>query len=389
MTKAKENLEQRQRILAGAKRLVVKVGSRLLTGMADTPEQGRIQQLISEIANARGQGCEIVLVSSGAIAAGMMVTETEKRPGDLAQLQALAAIGQSRLMSLYESACQEHQFHCAQILLSWDDVKDRKRHLNVRNCIYALLSRGILPVINENDTVSVDEIRFGDNDRLAALVGTMIRAELTILLTTVDGLLEGHTPGGRGRAERDPPKRISVITKITPEIRAMAGGTDDKQFSVGGMSSKLEAAEMVMEAGDSLWIANGSDFGVLRRILAGEDVGSVFVPQSSQLSGAKRWLAFFADPAGDLEVDDGAAAALRTAGKSLLPSGIVGVKGNFEPGDTVRILDAGGQAVAVGISNYSAADLDRIKGLRTDRFLAILGTHEYDEAVHRNNLVLV
>ncbi len=381
MASPKQNHDRRRQAVEGSSRIVVKVGSRLLTDMADTPKQVRIEQLIRQLAAARNRGFEVVLVSSGAIAAGMMLTQAAKRPSHLPLLQGLAAIGQSRLMSLYETACQQHGFHCAQILLSWDDVKDRQRHLNVRNCINALLSNGHLPIINENDVVSVDEIRFGDNDRLAALVGTMIRADMTVLLTTMDGLY--------AREGGELTERISLVEGITPALRGMAAGTDGNPFSTGGMATKLDAAELVNEAGEWLWIADGSDFAVLDLILNAEDVGTLFVPPAGQLAGAKRWLAFFADPAGIVVIDKGAVQALRGRGRSLLASGIVAVEGDFGKGDTVRIQDEAGVPVAMGISNYTALELDRIKGQKSTRFKEILGECLYDEAVHRNNLVLV
>ncbi len=372
----------RRNVIKDTKRIVIKVGSRLLTGIAGTPKAVRIEELIREIATLRERGYEVILVSSGAIAAGMMLTERRIRPSDIAQLQALAAVGQSRLMSLYESACVTQGFHCAQILLSLDDVKFRRRHLNTRNCINALLSFGILPIINENDTVSVDEIRFGDNDRLAALVGTMIRADMTILLTTVNGL--------RNRDGNHLTDRIPLVTEIDDEVRALGGDTDDTHNSVGGMRSKLDAAEMVMAAGESLWIANGENFAVLHQILDGEDVGTLFVPSSPQLSGSKRFLAFFADPCGSITIDKGAVKALRNRGKSLLPSGIVKVEGVFDKGDTVQVVDESGHPVAIGSCNYTSVDLDRIKGLRSDAIREVLHEHDaYDEAIHRNNMSVI
>lgn len=370
----------RRQVVDQSKRIVIKVGSRLLTDEANGDMAGRIGKLVAEIAWLRSQQREIILVSSGAIAAGMVLTGEDKRPKDLPRLQALAAIGQSRLMSLYESACQEHGFHCAQILLSADDVQDRQRHLNVRNCLNSLLARGTLPIINENDAVCIDEIRFGDNDSLAALVAAMNWAELTVFLTTINGMRrrEGGKLG----------ERIGVITNLDREIRDMARDTDDKSMGTGGMKSKIQAAEIIMTAGESLWIANGLDFGVLREILAGNDVGTLFVPGSTRLTGAKRWLAFFTEPAGRIVVDTGAAAALRRRGKSLLPSGISEVEGEFRKGDSVVVSDPDGEDVAMGISNYTADELRRIKGEQSSRIRDLLGKHDYDEAIHRDNMVV-
>ena len=368
-------------VLAATRRIVFKVGSRLLTDMPDASEATRIEELVAALARVKERGYEVLLVSSGAIAAGMMLTETRTRPTDISQLQSLAALGQGRLMSLYERACQTHGFHCAQVLLSRDDVRDRHRHLNVRNCLHDLLSRGSLPVINENDVVSVDEICFGDNDCLAALVGAMMRAELTVMLTT--------TAGFRRREGEELGQRLALIRRLTPDLRRMAGESADATYSVGGMRSKLDAAEILLDAGESLWIADGHDFDIIDRLMNGADEGTLFLPATPQLSSSKRWLAFFAEPAGEVRVDAGAARTLRRQGSSLLPSGIIAVTGTFAVGDTVRIVDADGDAVAVGVTNYAASDLDRIQGKRSSQVAEIMGELVHEEVVHRDNLALV
>jgi glutamate 5-kinase len=296
-------------------------------------------------------------------------------------LQAHAAVGQSRLMYHYETACARHGFHCAQLLLTAADVQDRERHLNVTSCLDALLGKGVLPVINENDSVSVDEIRFGDNDILAALVATMVRADLTVFLTNVDGM---HDPNASGA-----PRRLSVVPRLSGAVCAMAGGTDGNPFSVGGMTSKLRAAELLMKAGENLWIADGHDFAVLDRVFAGDDVGTLFQGASAKMASHKRFLAFFSTPDGDVVADPGAVTAVTEKGRSLLPSGIVDVRGDFARGDTVRIVDLHGKEVARGVTNYGAADVARIRGARTDEVGRILGTQAcYEEVVHRNYLVL-
>ena len=333
-------LHLRQELMRDARRVVVKVGSQLLTNIPGTTKQERIRLLVAELALLREAGIEVILVTSGAIGAGMKLLGDQKRPTDLGSLQARAAIGQSRLMSLYEQACQEHGFHCGQMLLSADDVKDRKRHLNIRNCLSALLSEGVLPIINENDTVSVEEICFGDNDRLAALVGTMVRADLVVLLTTINGLRE-RTEAGLG-------KRLSVVQGLTEAIRRMAKGTDGNPFSVGGMRTKLDAADITCTSGEYMWIVDGADFSVLRKVMSGEDIGTLFVPVSARISGNKRFLLFFTDPVGRILVDTGAERALKTKGKSLLPSGITNVEGAFEKGDTVDIINPDGVVIGTG-----------------------------------------
>ncbi|OGV83677.1 MAG: glutamate 5-kinase [Lentisphaerae bacterium RIFOXYB12_FULL_65_16] len=372
---------ERARILKNCRRIVIKVGTQLLTGLGAVSEADRIDKLVGALTRVRGRELDVILVSSGAIGAGMAVLGTSRRPTSLPLLQAHAAVGQSRLMYHYETACANHGFHCAQLLLTAADVQHRERHLNVTSCLDALLCKGVLPVINENDSVSVDEIRFGDNDILAALVATMAHADLTVILTKVDGM---HERGGSNTG-----RRLSVIPKLTDAVRGMAGGTDGNPLSVGGMTSKLRAAELLMKAGENLWIADGRDFGVLDRILAGEDIGTLFLAASSKMASHKRFLAFFSGPAGELVVDPGAATAVAEKGRSLLPSGIVEVRGSFERGDTVRILDLRGVEIAKGVTNYGAVDATRIRGAKSHDVGRILGTAAcYEEVVHRNYLVL-
>ena len=374
---------QRAAALSGATRIVIKVGTRLLTDVAGYSKAEWAEQLVAAIAALRGRGFDVMLVSSGAIGAGMSVLGTASRPTSTAQLQAHAAVGQSRLMYLYETASARFGFHCAQLLLTASDVQDRKRHLNVTSCLRALLARGVLPIINENDSVSVEEIRFGDNDILAALVATMLRADLTILLTTVDGL---HTY----YAEAEQGERISVVSALSERVYALARGTDGNPFSVGGMVTKLRAAELVTKAGENLWIADGSDFSILERVFEGEDVGTLFPAGSDiRMRSRKRFLAFFAEPVADLVVDRGAERALAEHGRSLLPSGVKEVRGEFERGDTVRVLSLDGVEVARGISSYASRDTSRIKGRNSAEIPGILGYDACDpEIVHRDHLVL-
>jgi glutamate 5-kinase len=370
--------------LKGVRRVVVKVGTRLLTDVDGVSAAERIDQLVEAIAGLRQRGWEVLLVSSGAIGAGMTVMGTAKRPRSVPELQAHAAIGQCRLMYHYETACVARGFHCAQLLLSADDVQNRERHLNVTSCLDTLLARKVLPVINENDSVSVAEIRVGDNDTLAAMVAAMMRADLTVLLTTINGMRLRTEAGALGG-------RISTVNAITDELRAMAGGTDGNRFSVGGMATKLRAAEVVMRAGEALTIANGRDFGVLGKIASGEDVGTLFCgpAQRRRMSGHKRFLAFFSEPAGDLLVDRGAAEAVSRKGRSLLPGGIVGLSGTFGRGDTVRILNEDQEELGRGVSNYSHDEVARIRGLKSSEIRRILGQDAcFDEVVHRDYLVV-
>ncbi len=373
------NQQARQQVIAASKRIVIKVGSRLLNTTGHMPKKQRIASLIAQIAQIRERKYEVILVTSGAISTGMELTGMKSRPRQIAMLQAMASIGQSRLMSLYEQECQHHGFHCGQILLSYDDLHDRKKHLNFRNCLNALLTQRVLPVINENDTVSTDEISFGDNDKLAALVATMIHAQLTILLTSVEGLLELNDKEGR---------RVPLVRAITGEIRSLAQGPDGNPHSIGGMISKIDAAEICLAAGENLWIADGRDFAILEKILDAHDVGTLFMPSTARVPGAKRWLAFFSEPAGDITIDAGAVQALQKSGKSLLPSGIIAINGDFDQGDTINIIAASGAVIAMGITNYGAADIEKIKGQKSARIATILGRCDYDEVVHRDNMVI-
>jgi len=373
---------ERAALLKGVRRVVIKIGTRLLTARDGAGKGQRVEEIIARIAELRTRGLEIILVSSGAIGTGMSVLGTPRRPRSIPELQAHAAVGQCQLMYLYETACDRHGFHCAQLLLTAADVHDRERHLNVSNCLSELLASGVLPVINENDSVSVEEIKFGDNDTLAALVATMARADLTILLTTIDGMRE---PAATGFGAR-----LSVVTGVTPKLKAMAGGTDGNELSTGGMITKVRAAELVTRAGEPLWIADGRDFAILASILNGADVGTLFVPvKRARMSGSKRYLAFFSRPAGEVVVDAGAERALCEAGKSLLPSGIQAVRGTFRRGATVRVMGPGGNEIARGVTNYDAAEVERIMGRRSDEVASLIGGDAYQEVIHRDHLVLM
>jgi glutamate 5-kinase len=328
---------------------------------------------------------QVLLVSSGAVGLGLKTLGVERRPSRLAEVQALAAVGQSKLMALYDREAVKHGFHAAQLLLTAEDLTDRERHLNVSNCVNALWQQHLLPVVNENDSVSVAEILVGDNDTLAAMLAVMLRADLTVILTTVDGLHDRAADGSLGA-------RIPLVRGGIAGLKALAAGTDDKTFSIGGMVTKLRAAEIVTGAGEALWVADGRGTDPLLRIFNGEDLGTLFVPAAGhrhQMQARKRWLHFFTRPAGRLTVDDGAVAALRRKGRSLLPSGITGVAGGFGRGDTVEICDAAGTVVARGLSNYSAGEVDLIRGRKSGAIPSLLGHDGDDEVVHRDNLVLV
>ncbi|NOY75504.1 MAG: glutamate 5-kinase [Kiritimatiellaeota bacterium] len=370
-----DNLKLRKEFIGGARTIVVKVGTRLL------PDDESVSRIVAQLEPLVASGKRVMLVSSGAVGMGMRILSLKKRSAKLADIQALAALGQSRLMSIYERNCAERGFHAAQLLLTSDDLRDKKRYLNVLNCVNALWKQGNLPVINENDSVSIDELKFGDNDKLAALLAVMARADLTILLTTVDGL---RAVNGKGELDA----RVPLVKSISRKMMASATGTDDDAMSVGGMSTKLEAAKMVMSAGEPMIIADGRRDDIVKRILDCEDVGTLFVPTSAKrMSGRKRWLGFFSDAAGALVVDAGAVRALSIKGKSLLPSGILKVTREFQRGDVVDILNEDGEAVARGLVNYSSTDLVKIAGMKSREFHCLIGSGD-DEAVHRGNMTL-
>jgi len=365
-----------------ARRVVVKIGSRVLVDENHRLDEDRVRSLTTQMARLRQAGRGVICVTSGAIAAGLRGLGCERRPGDLPSLQAAAAVGQARLIGLYRQAFADHGLTAAQILLTHADLRSRERHLNARNTFNRLLAGGIVPIVNENDTVSVDEIRVGDNDLLSALVASLVRADVLVLLTTADGLLtEPPRPGRAGRL-------VPFVERITDETFAMAGGADSP-VATGGMRSKVQAADTVTKAGELAVIANGREPGVLERLFAGEPLGTRFAPRPQRLGGRKRWIAFFDHPRGDVEVDAGAAEAVRHGGRSLLAVGITAVRGTFGRGDPVRIVGPGGAEIARALVNYPSSDLSRILGCRSDRIVEILGSCEYDEVVHRDNLVLV
>jgi len=366
----------RSAALAASRQVIIKAGTRLLI------DREAVARLVAGVAEIRRSGRRVLLVTSGAVGMGMETLKIKTRPRDLARIQALAAVGQSALMAIYTSECRKNGFEAAQLLLTAADLRNRERCLNVMNCINALWENGVLPIVNENDSVSVDELKFGDNDTLAGLLGSLTGSELTILLTTVDGLRDRDAAGNLG-------ERISEVAKLTDDILGLAGGTDDSKFSIGGMESKLRAAGIVTSAGGYLWIADGRDPGVIKRILAGDDTGTLFLPRGRRLSGHKRWFTFFSKVSGRLTVDAGAERAIRERGKSLLPAGITDVSGEFKRGDTVEIAGPGGKPFARGLVNYASADCLKLRGCHSDAVQAAMGSDCETEMVHRDNLTLL
>ena len=362
-----------------SQRIVVKIGSRVLVQESGKPDLKRIRSLVKDLVRLQKAGREVIVVSSGAIGTGMQALGMKTRPTSLPDLQMAAAVGQCRLMTTYDRFFSAEKCHIGQVLLTHDDLKHRQRHLNARNTMMNLLRNGIIPIVNENDVVAVDEIKFGDNDRLAALVALLIEADLLVLLTTVDGF----------RAQS---KRVSYLSGIGEKELAHAIGKGSG-ISTGGMASKLQAANLVAQVSAPVVIANGRTAGVLTKILSGADVGTLIAGDSaateSVLAGKKRWIAFFNKPQGTLIVDDGARDAIEKKGKSLLPIGIRDVEGHFPAGSVVNVRTTMGVLFACGVVDYAGDQIRRIKGLKTSDISGVLGSKDYDEVIHRDNMVVL
>ena len=371
-----------RRQLGRIRRLVVKVGSGMVTTTDAGPDRRRIAALAADLAATRKDTPGTVLVSSGAIVTGMARLALPRRPRSMPETQAAAAVGQSALMRHYETAFKRHKIAVGQVLLTAQDIGDRARYLNARNTLLALLNFGVLPIVNENDTVATEEIKVGDNDNLSALVASLIEADLLVLLTDVEGLYTADPA-------RDPAAvKLDTVETISEDIVRMAWAHEDG-MSVGGMATKLQAAQKAAASGVPMVIASGREPGVLARILAGEPVGTYFVPKADRLGARKRWIAFAAPPQGRLVVDAGAARALTGNGRSLLPSGVTDVTGEFGAGEVVAVVDAGGKEIARGLVNFDTGELRRIRGAKTQEIEARLGYKSFDEVIHRDNLVIL
>jgi glutamate 5-kinase len=368
--------------LCGCRRLVVKVGSGLIAAPATGADPERIEALAAEIGGVR-EGREIVLVSSGAIVTGMARLALAERPRSIPEKQAAAAVGQAALMWQYEIAFKRHGVAVGQVLLTAQDIADRGRYINARNTLLTLLHFGVVPVVNENDTVAVEEIKVGDNDNLSALVASLIDADLLVVLTDVEGLYTGDPavdPGAR---------KLDTVEAVTEDITRLVWDRAGR-LSVGGMATKLEAAQKAAASGIPMVIASGRQPGVLRRLLAGEPVGTYFAPKADRLAARKRWIAFAVPPQGRLTVDAGALRALTHQGRSLLPSGVVEVEGDFAAGEVVAVVGAGdGKEIGRGLVNFDAAELRKIRGAKTSEIEARLGYRSADEVIHRDNLVIL
>ena len=368
--------------LREAKRVVVKVGTSTLVRTSGKPDFRRMDRLVREIADLKNEGREMVLVSSGAIAIGMDSIGLRQKPAEIPARQALAAIGQSSLMTLYKKFFADYGQTAAQVLLTKENAARHHQYANSRNALLELLSMGAVPVINENDVVAVDEIKIGDNDTLSATVATLIDADALLILSDIDGLYTANPQ------EDKTARWLPEVAEITPAIERMAGGAGSS-FGTGGMATKIEAAKLAVNAGATFVIAPSARDDVISAVLAGEPVGTVFSAKEAHLRQRKSWLAFGKRIAGDVVVDEGCEAAMRAHGSSLLAAGIVAVEGDFAAGTTVRVLSARQQEIARGIVNYSAAQIARIAGRQSRDFASLIEGEIRDEVIHRDNMVLM
>lgn len=364
--------------------MVVKAGTSVLTNNSDRLDMEVLGSLTRQVSWLRQWGAEVLLVTSGAIASGREIIGRERERRDIPFRQVLAAVGQGNLLKTYEELFASHGVMVAQALLTWSDLSDRQRYLNIRSTLTTLMSLGVVPILNENDVVAVDEIgeNFGDNDHLSALVANLVDAELLITLTDTEGL---YTADPRYNPDA---ALLNVVEKVDNSIIAMAG-KEHSASSRGGMPAKLEAAQQVTLSGIAMVICSGAEQDVILRVACGEAIGTYFVPASSRMESRKRWMLSGLNNHGEITIDSGAEGALLTQHRSLLPPGIMAVSGGFQRGDTVYVLGAGGNRLACGVTNYGAEDVERIKGHHSDRIWDLLGHHFGEEVIHRNNMVLL
>ncbi len=368
----------RDSFLSNIKLVVVKIGTSIFSSKSNPMDRQAIKDISKQVCKLLDRDIKVVLVSSGAIGAGMNLLGQKSRPKTLQRLQAVAAIGQSQLMKAYDEDFKGHGKMVAQVLLTREDLEDHRRYVNAKRTILTILEYGAIPIINENDTVSVDEIKFGDNDTLASLVTNLLGADLLIVLSDVDGLYRHY---GKGQV-------IDTVKEINTEIEELARGTD-KETSVGGMATKIKAARVVTDSGIPMVIANGKTEDVLLRILDREKIGTLFIPRLNKLTAKKRWIAFSAASKGSVIVDAGAKRALSEKDKSLLPSGVTDVEGRFDAGDIISVKDDKGRDFARGLVNYSSKEIEKIKGVKSKEIASKLGYKYYDEIIHRDNLVVI
>ena len=365
-----------------AQRIVIKVGSSLLTSLETGLEREKIQSYCAEIAQLMSLGKEVILVSSGSIAEGCMRLGWNSRPVEVHRLQAAAAVGQIGLMQAYEYALKGLGCGSAMVMLTHEDLADRQRYLNARATLKTLTDVRVVPIINENDTVATDEIRFGDNDTLAALVANLVEADLLVILTDVSGLLSTDP-------RIDPTAKRIEAAPATDESLAALAGEGAGALGRGGMVTKIRAARLAARSGAHTVIASGREERVLTRLMSGENLGTLLYAEVSPMAARKRWIAGQLRAKGDIVIDAGAVRALQQRGVSLLAAGIVHCRGSFSRGDVVRCVDRNGTVIAQGLSNYSAAEVDAIKGVASDRYTDVIGYAAEAEVLHRDNLVLI
>ncbi|MDK2821023.1 MAG: glutamate 5-kinase [Clostridia bacterium] len=371
-----------RKALKRVKRLVVKVGTSTLTHKTGKLNFEQMERLVRELANQVNAGRQVVLVTSGAVGAGMGRLGLKEKPRTLPEKQAAAAVGQGLLIHMYEKFFSDYGLMAAQVLLTRDDLADRNRYLNSRHTLFALLRLGVIPIVNENDTVAVEEIKVGDNDTLSALVAGLVDADVLVLLTDTGGLYTDNPLLNKEAC------LLSCVDEITPEINAIAGGAGTT-WATGGMGTKVQAARIATSFGIPVVIASGFEAGCLSSVLSGEKVGTVFLPREHRAHTRKRWLAYAPTAQGEIQVDMGAVKAICKNGKSLLPGGVIGVKGDFEQGAIVSIIDSEGKEIARGMTNYPSKAIELIKGKKTSEISNILGYKDYDEVVHRDNLIVL
>ena len=367
--------------IKNATRIVVKVGTSTLLYDNGRLNLYRIDQLVRELSDLYNQDKDVILVSSGAIGAGVVRMGLEKRPDGVREKQALAAVGQGMLMHIYDKLFAEYGQTAGQVLLTRDNYTQHRQYINSRNTLLTMLKMGVIPVINENDAVAVDEVKIGDNDNLSAMVAALVDADLLIILSDIDGVYTGNPQTDKNAT------LISEISEITPHIEKIAGGAGTS-LGTGGMTTKIEAAKIATAAGVTMCIASGSEKNILRRILDGEPVGTIFPPKEAHLKARKGWLAFGKRISGDIVVDAGCVRALKT-GSSLLAAGIKRSDGEYAVGDTVRVLTEDYQEIARGVVNFSERDIQKIKGLKTEEFCRIFQEKVPEEVIHRDNMVLM
>lgn len=372
----------RKKYLKNIKKMVIKIGSSSLTSKAGGLDKVNMRRFVNEVSSLIKRGMEVIIVTSGAIAAGLENLNIKKKPEDITLLQAAASIGQVELMRLYSNLFLTSGLKIGQILLTHEDTTRRKQYLNIKNTIKKLIGLNIVPVINENDSVAVDEIKFGDNDELAALVAILAESDILIILTDIDGMYDKNP-----RIYSDA-KLISYIDKINEDIEKAAGGIGST-YGIGGMESKIKAAKICSFSGIKTIIANSRRKNILNKIIAGEDVGTFFAPQTvKKVKSIKKWIAFGMKTKGGIVIDRGAEEAVLNKGKSILAVGVVKVDGKFNKGDTLKVFSLDSKLIAKGISNFSSEDIEKIKGKNRDKILSEFDTSMCSEVIHRDCLVV-